>query len=51
MNIAISDGLFTLRIQYTQTECKEGASDVNVHWRTSIIIKHQEIKLYATFNL
>ena len=33
MKIEISDALFTLTIQFdfTQSQCKEGASDVNVH--------------------
>ena len=30
MNIDINGALFTLRIQYEYTQCKEGASDVNV---------------------
>ena len=31
--IDFTGALFTLRIQYeyTQTQCKEGASDVNIH--------------------
>ena len=33
MNIEISVALYSLKIQ-----CKEGASDFNVHWRTPIIM-------------
>ena len=31
MNIDITGALFILRIQLTQSQCKEGASDVNIH--------------------
>ena len=33
MKIGITGALFTLRIQYeyNQTQCNEGATDVNVH--------------------
>ena len=36
MNIDITGALFRLRIQYTQSQCKEVASDVNFHPRTPI---------------
>ena len=36
MNIDITGALFTLWIpfEYTRTQCKEGASEVNFHWWT-----------------
>ena len=39
INIDITDALLLLRIELKQiqTQCKESASDVNVHWRTLII--------------
>ena len=39
MNIDLAGALLTLRIQceFTQTNCKEGVSDVNDHYRTPII--------------
>ena len=38
MNIDITGAFFILWIQYDypQTQCKEGASDVNVNWTTPI---------------
>ena len=38
MNVDITSALFTLGIQYdyTKTHYKEGASDINVHWRVPI---------------
>ena len=47
MNIDITGALFALRIQYeyTQTDCKEGASDFNINWMTVIIFDRDTIKL------
>ena len=44
MNIYTFGALLTLRIQYeyTQTQCEEGASDVNFHLRIPIIIRDLE---------
>ena len=47
MYIDITCARFPMRIQYeyTQTESKEGASDVNVNWRTTIIMTYDFYKL------
>ena len=36
MNLDMTGALFTLKIKYEYTQGKEGASDVNIHWRTPI---------------
>ena len=36
MNMDITGALFTLKIKYEYTKSREGASDVNIHWRSPI---------------